>query len=175
MNIDDPVHADEALLQRYFDGALSDGEAEAFEDRLEREPDLAERTDRHAALFGALESRCLDVAETPDLAAMALASWQPRAAAQPASALPSTLSVFVLLDLILGGALAALFVIRGPVDVFKSWVLGLKDILVFAHRVAPSGEQAAVLIPVAFLVITLLLVSTGYGLRRVLIRTELRS
>ena len=171
MNIDEPVHPDEALLQRYFDGTLTESEADAFEVRLQEDAELAGRAGDYAAFFGALELHAM-AADIPDVATSAVAAWAP--ASDASLGLPTTLSVFAFLNLLLGGALATLFAVRGPVDVFKAWVLGLKDIVVYAHQLSPSAEQAALLVPVGVIVVAALLGSTAYGLRRALIRTESR-
>ena len=164
---DDSVSPDDALLQRYFDGTLADDEASAFESRMEIDSTLADDAARFAGLFAALETRSVDLSSESPVAG-ALLAWRPQAAVAPEK-LGSTVRIFLLLDALLGGVLAALLVARGPVDVFKSWVLGVKDVLVFAHSLAPSPQEAVVLVPTALAILALGGLVAGYGVRRLLL------
>ena len=161
MSIDDPVTPDDALLQRYFDGTLDPAEADAFEQRMDREPELADAAARYGALFAALEIRGAD-APAPDLAAAVVADWSPA----PARGVSGTVGLFLGLDVLLGAALVAVFAARGPTEVVSAWILGLKDIVVAVHGLSLVPEQAALGL-VAILGVAILLVgATGYGLGR---------
>ncbi len=166
--LDAPLDPDEALLQRYLDGTLSPAEADAAELRMERDPAFAARFDAYASLFAAL-----DLASQPPPtfapAAEAIASLAPaRSVASAFGDLARTLGAFVLLDLVLGAALAAYLVVRGPVEVLKAWLLTAKDLVVLMHDAAPTPEQAAAFGAVAVLAAAVLLGATVVGIQRVL-------
>lgn len=168
MSLDAPVSAQDALLQRYFDGTLSETEAEAFEADLDRDPALAESANAYSGVFAALEMRGLEFA-TPDLAASAVAAWAPSFALRP------TLILFAALDIVLGATLASVLVSQGPATAFSSWVLGLKDLLVVVHNLTPAPEQAALGVVAALGAVVLLLGATGYGLGRLFLGSGARA
>jgi len=161
MSIDDPVAPEEALIQRYFDGTLTDEEAEAFEARMDREPALADAAARFGSLFAALEMRGSE-APAQDLTAAAVARWSPAAAA----GMGALTRLFVGLDVLLGAGLVALAMIRGPRELLVSWVLGLKDLAVLAHGLALAPEQAALGLVAGLGAVVLLLGVTGFSLGR---------
>ena len=65
-----------------------------------------------------------------------------------------------------------LVVTRGPLALLKSWVLGLKDIVVFASHLVPSAEVAAALVPALMILCVALLGGVVFGLRTYMVRAE---
>lgn len=173
---DAPVDPMEALAQRFLDGALDAAEQAKAERLLEEDPAFADLVGGYASLFSALDRHAFEA--PPDLAADAVATWS---AALPAAeggwlqvfgGLKKGVGVFVALDLVLASLLVGLLVARGPLALLKSWVLGIKEIVVFAAQLMPSAEVAAVMLPTLMLLCAAALGAVTYGLRSVLARTE---
>lgn len=173
---DAPVDPREALAQRYLDGALDPAEEAEAERLLEEDPAFADLVGGYASLFAALDRHALEA--PPDLAMSAVASWSAALPAPQAGwmqifgGLKKGLGVFVVLDVLLASLLAGLLVTMGPLALLKSWVLGIKEIVVFAAHLMPSAEVAAVLIPTLMLLCAAALGGVTYGLRSVLARAE---
>jgi hypothetical protein len=88
--------------------------------------------------------------------------------------LGAALGIFAILDVLLGGVLVGLVASRGPVEVCTTWILGIKDVLVFAQDLVTSPEQAVVLVLAGLVASAGVLVSTGYGVGRFLLHLESR-
>ncbi len=173
---DAPVDPREALAQRYLDGVLDETEQAEAERLLEDDPAFADLVGGYASLFSAIDRHAYEA--PPELAATAVASWS---AALPAAeggwlqvfgGLKRGVGVFVALDMVLSALLVGLLVARGPLALLKSWVLGLKEIVVFVAHVVPSADAAAVLVPTLMLLCAAALGAVVYGLRTVLVRSE---
>jgi len=173
-DVDAPLDALEQLAQRYVDGSLPESENERAAQLLESDAAFADLVGGYASLFSALD---LHAYEAPaDLASQAVAQWT----AVPAEAgwmqvfggLKRGVGVFALLDLVLASLLVGLVLTWGPVALLKSWVLGLKDIVVLASQLVPSGEVAAALIPTLMILCVALLGAVVFGLRTYMVRAE---
>ena len=179
---DIPIDADEALdelemlAQRYVDGTSLPGEAERCEQLLEDDPAFADLVGGYASLFSALDRHAYEA--PADLASHAVAEWL--AEAPPVEAgwlqvfggMRRGVGVFVALDVVLASLLVGLVIARGPLALLKSWVLGLKDVIVWASHLVPSTEVAAALVPTLMLLCVALLGAVVFGLRTFLIRAE---
>ncbi len=173
---DAPVDPLEALAQRYLDGALDAAEQAEAERLMDEDPAFADLVGGYASLFSAIDRHAFEAPS--DLAADAVAAWS---AALPTSeggwlqvfgGLKKGVGVFVALDLVLASLLVGLLAARGPLALLKAWVLGIKEIVVFAAHLVPSAEVAAVAIPTLMLLCAAALGGVTYGLRTVLARTE---
>ena len=170
---DAPVDALDALAQRYLDGTLSPEEEERAGALLDGDAAFGERIAGYASLFAALDRHGHEAPE--GLAAAAVRSaW---GAAAPATVgwleifggMRRGLSVFAALDLLLAVLLIALLVTRGPVALLSAWLLGIKDVLVFVVRAAPTPEAVALLLPGLLLLTAGLLGGVLFGLRVLLV------
>jgi anti-sigma factor RsiW len=175
-DVDAPLDELEMLAQRYVDGASLPGEAERVEQLLEEDPAFADLVGGYASLFSALDRHAYEA--PADLASNAVASWSAAASPVPAGWLQvfggmrRGVGVFVALDAVLATLLVGLLVARGPVALLKSWVLGLKDVVVWASHLVPSAEVAAALVPALMLLCVALLGAVVFGLRTLLVRAE---
>lgn len=175
-DVDAPLDELEMLAQRYVDGTLSDPENEHAEQLLEADSTFAEIVRVYASLFSALDRHAFEA--PPDLASQAVADWT--AQAPPAEAgwlqvfggMRRGVGVFAALDLVLAAMLVGLVVTRGPLALLKSWVLGLKDIVVFASHLVPSAEVAAALVPTLMVLCVALLGGVVFGLRTYMVHAE---
>lgn len=173
---DAPIDPMEALAQRYLDGTL-DPAAEAEAERLlEEDPAFADLVGGYASFFSALDRHAYEA--PPDLATSAVANWsaalpQPQAGwLQIFGGLKRGVGVFLVLDGVLAALLVGLLLARGPLALLKSWVLGIKDLVVLAAHLVPSAEVAAVLVPTLMLLCAAALGGVTYGLRTALARAE---
>ncbi len=177
-----PLAADDVLLQRYLDGTLEAEEHLQVEFRIDEDPAFARRVASYASLFSALDREAAARAPAPlGLAEAAVAAWDRVQAVNPTPSLgfadlfggvrPAA-AVFVAADVVLGALIVALMASRGPIDVVKDWVLGLKDLALFAASVAPNGEQAAVLLPAVTAACLATLALVWVAGRRIYARTE---
>lgn len=171
-----PVDPLEALAQRYLDGTLTPEEEDRAAALMESDPAFAARVGGYASLFSALDRHAYEA--PADLASSAIAAWSAQLAPPEAGWLQifggfkRGVGVFAALDVVLAGLLVGLLVSRGPLALLKSWVLTLKDLVVFASHLAPTPEVAAALVPTALLLCTALLGGAVYGLRTLLVRSE---
>lgn len=173
---DAPLDPLEALAQRFLDGALDPAEEAEAKRLLDDDPAFAEAVGGYASLFVALDRHAYEAPR--DLASSAVESWSaalpsPQAGwLQIFGGLERGVGVFVLLDGVLAAMLVGLVLARGPLALLKSWVLGIKDLVVLAAQLVPSAEAAAVLVPTLMLVCVAALGGVTYGLRTVLARAE---
>ncbi|MCO4773577.1 MAG: hypothetical protein KDA24_26325 [Deltaproteobacteria bacterium] len=173
---DAPLDELEMLAQRYVDGSLSDEENERAERMMESDAAFADLAGGYASLFSALDRHAYEA--PADLAAAAVAQWTPATVAPPAGwlqvfgGLRRGVGVFALLDVVLATLLVGLVITRGPLALLKSWVLGVKDVVVFASHLLPSAEVAAAVIPSLMIVCVALLGAIAFGLRTFLVRAE---
>lgn len=163
-----PLSEDDLLIQRYLDGTLDDEQATALELRAEEDAAFATRLDGYRSLFGALDVEGALRSPAPlGLAEAAVAAWAPvwaeahpqRGLADLFGGLPSAAAVFAAADVVLAGLLVALMAARGPVELFKGWVLGLKDAALWTLSFLPTTDQLTVALPA----VTLLALAALYG------------
>ncbi len=174
--VDAPLDEREILAQRYVDGTLPDADNERAEQMLEQDGAFADLVGSYASLFSALDRHAYEA--PANLAAVAVAHWNATEAMPEAGwlqvfgGLKRGVGIFVALDVLLASMLVGLVVTRGPLALLKSWILGLKDIVVFASNLLPSAEVAAALIPTLMIVCIALLGAVVFGLRTFLVRAE---
>ncbi len=172
---DAPLDELETLAQRYVDGTLTDAENERADALLESDAAFADLVGGYASLFSALDRHAYEA--PPDLASAAVAAWSE---AQPSTSgwlqifggVKRGVGIFALLDVVLASLLVGLVVTRGPLALLKSWILGLKEVVVYASHLLPSAEVAAALVPTMMILCTALLGGVVYGLRTYLVRAE---
>ena len=175
-DVDAPLDELEVLAQRYVDGTLPDADNERAERLMEQEAAFADLVRGYASLFSALDRHAYEA--PADLAAAAVARWNttevtPEAGwLQVFGGLKKGVGIFVALDVVLASMLVGLVVTRGPLALLKSWILGLKDIVVFASNLLPSAQVAAALVPTLMIVCVALLGAVVFGLRTFLVRAE---
>ena len=175
-DVDPPLDELEMLAQRYVDGTLTDGDNERAERLMGQDGAFADLVGGYASLFSALDRHAY--AAPADLAAAAVAQWDITKGAPEAGwlqifgGLKKGVGIFIALDMILASLLVGLLVTRGPLALLKSWVLGLKDIVVFASNLLPSAQVAAALVPTLMVVCVALLGAVAFGLRTFLVRAE---
>lgn len=177
-----PLEADDLLIQQYLDGTLDEEAMLQAEFRIDEDPDFARRIAGYSSMFAALDREGALRSPAPlGIAEAAVAAWAPtvRANEAPATSFADLFgsvgwaaSVFVAADVLLAGLIVGLMVEQGPVTVFKSWVLGLKDLGLYLASVAPGPDQIAVLLPAVTLASLFALGGVWTAGRRVYARTE---
>ncbi len=174
--VEEPLDELEMLAQRYVDGTLDDPEAQHVRQLLEIDTAFAGLVEGYSSLFSALDRHAF---EAPlDLASQAVVTWtaQTRTAEagwlQVFGGIRRGVGVFAVLDLVLASMLVGLVMTRGPVALFKSWVLSVKDLIVFASHLVPSPEVAAAVLPALMLLCVALLGGVVFGLRTYMVRAE---
>jgi len=175
LDADAPLDELEMLAQRYVDGTLTDPENARAEALLEGDSAFADLVGGYASLFSALDRHAYEA--PPDLASAAVAAWSEATPTtsgwlQVFGGVKRGVGVFVLLDVVLASLIVGLVVTRGPLALLKSWILGLKEVVVYASHLFPSAEVAAALVPTMMILCTALLGGVAYGLRTYLVRAE---
>jgi hypothetical protein len=173
-----PLSEDDFLIQQYLDGTLDEDTALEVELRLDEDDAFAARLGGYGAMFAALDAAGAQRFAAPlGIAEAAVAQWAPQAEgirtpdAERAS-FGSLVGWFVAADVVLAAALVALAVARGPVQLLESWVLGVKDLLLWGLAAVPEPSQLAVLLPTLAVGSMVGLALTGAGARRVLATAE---
>ena len=187
-----PLEQDDLLIQRYLDGTLDDEEALQVEFRIAEDASFASRIHAYEAMFAALDrsavarSAVLWSAGMPtSIVDAAVNRWSPDEA-EAEQRRPSGLEqvfggwrpaavAFALADVVLVGLIGLLAVTHGPLEILRSWVIGTKDLVLFAASHGPSAEQLTLLIPVAALASVAGLFGVWSGVRSVWSRVRLQS
>jgi len=182
-NDEPPLEEDDFLIQRYLDGTLDEDELIDVELRLDVDDAFAARLVGYGAMFSALDAAGAGRMAIPlGIAEAAVAQWAPQAearrAALPADAVGgfgSLMGWFAAADVLLAAALVALAVARGPAALLQSWVLGVKDLLLWALASVPEPNQLATLLPALAVASVAGLLLTGAGARRLLAPAQVPS
>ncbi len=176
-----PLSADDLLIQRYLDGTLDEEAALQVEFRIDEDEAFGARIQSYTNLFAALDVEgALRFPAPLGLAEAAVAAWAPawadahpqRGLADLIGGLRSAATVFLLADAVLAGLLAALMVVRGPVSLFKGWVLGVKDAALWTLSFLPTPDQLTVALPTVTLLTLVGLYGTWVAGQRVVRRAE---
>lgn len=191
---DIPLDRDDFLIQRYLDGSLDEEEALQVEFRIDEDDAFASRMQAYESMFSALDRSAVaraavmwgDHSMPAAIVDAALNRWQPDAIETPSEPAvadgPSGLeqifggirpaaAAFIAADIALAALIVALAVVRGPVEMLKSVVLGLKDVTLFTLSHSPGGDQLAWLVPVTALIALGGLYVVRAGMRGLVART----
>jgi anti-sigma-K factor RskA len=190
---DVPIEEDDLLIQRYLDGTLDEEECLQVEFRIDEDPAFASRIQAYETMFAALDRSALARAAvlwSTDMPALivdaAVNRWNPGAEEADHERVPSGLEqvfggwrpaavAFALADLVLVGLLGLLAVTHGPLEIVRSWVIGLKDVVLFVAANGPSAEQLTVIVPIAAVASVVGLYGVWSGMRTVWTRARVQS
>ena len=190
---DVPLEEDDLLIQRYLDGTLPEEEALQVEFRIDEDSAFAARIQAYEAMFAALDRSALArsaVLWSTDMPAVivdaAVNRWSPESEELEEARVPSGLEqvfggwrpaavAFALADLILVGLLGLLAVTHGPLEILRSWVIGLKDVVLFLAAHGPTADQLTVIVPVAAVASVVGLYGVWSGMRTVWSRERVQS
>ncbi len=177
-----PLDPDDVLLQRYLDGTLDEEEHLQVEFRIDEDAAFARRIAGYSSLFLALDREGAARSPAPlGLAEAAVATWE--LAAPPAArrdrgladlfgGIRPAAAVFLAADGVLAALIAALMIVRGPLNVLRDWVLALKDLGLYAASSVPGPEQVQVVLPALTVAALIALAGVWTAGRRVYARTE---
>lgn len=189
-----PLEDDDLLIQRYLDGTLDEEEALQVEFRIDEDPPFASRIQAYDAMFAALDRSAVArsaVLWSTDMPAAivdaAVHRWSPEEAdAAEEEHRPSGLELvfggwrpaavaFALADVVLVALIGLLAVTQGPLEILRSWVIGIKDVVLFVLARGPSADQLTVIVPIAALASVAGLYGIWNGMRQVWARARVQS
>ncbi len=192
---DVPLEEDDLLIQRYLDGTLDEEAALQVEFRLDEDDAFAARVTAYEHMFGALDRNALLRAavlwgtETmpQGLVDAAVGEWAPQAvtseaevAVEPTSSgldqvfggWRPAVAAFVAADVVLAAVLLGMTVVRGPMQILESVVLGAKDVVLFTVTHVPTTSFLTWAVPITAVVALAGLAGVWSGMKGILGRAQ---